>query len=150
MTIAFIIPFKNFELLEYLFAHIGKIRKLKCYLTYNIFKDVKDEIEKNKIIDNLDWVNENEYMDKIFEIIQSDEFADNNYLEYFFPFNNYLDLEKLKYESKINVLGNFPIVRKHGCYSIKNEYLLSKLDNNKEKEIFLKYFDIYNNNGKKN
>ena len=67
-------------------------------------------------------------------------------MEYFFPFNDYLDFKKLKYEDKINVLQNLPIIIKYGCYSIKNEYLLSHLDNNKEREIFLKYFDIYNNN----
>ena len=67
-------------------------------------------------------------------------------MEYFFPFNDYSGFEKLNYEEKMNVLQNFPIIRKFGCYSIKNEYLLSKLDFIKEKEIFLKYFDIYNNN----
>ena len=49
-------------------------------------------------------------------------FADNNYLEYFFPFNKYFDFEELKNEDKINILQNFPVIRKYGCYSIKNEF----------------------------
>ena len=55
----------------------------------------------------------------------------------------------MEYENKVKYLNNFPIIETYKQQSLKKEYILDKIGFKKEKEIFLKYLEIYKEKRKK-
>ena len=138
LYIRFLLPFKNYNILNYLYDNLGKIRKLECELQYNTIKNI---IEKNDEINEEEIKNYNsEYINKINNIFKSKKLE---YIETLFVFprsDDYDVFKNLKYHDKNEFLKNFPNIETYGYINLESQYLYSKIDFSKEKYFLSKYF----------
>ena len=138
LYIRFLLPFKNYNILNYLYDNLGKIRKLECELQYNTIKNI---IEKNDEISEEEIKNYNsEYINKINNIFKPKKLE---YIETLFVFptsDDYDVFKNLKYHDKNEFLKNFPNIETYGYINLESQYLYSKIDFSKEKYFLSKYF----------
>jgi len=141
------------EFLRILLGNTGNIRELDFWLCFNLFRKVKDEKLKDKIIDSYVNILE-EFGEKLSEEIKRNidltDFKKNHFENFnFYPPYEDTNYNSLEYENKVKYLNNFPIIETYKQQSLKKEYILDKIDFKKEKEIFLKYLEIYKEKSKK-
>ena len=143
LFISFLLPFKNYDIVKYLYENIGKIRGIESELHFNIMKN--NYIKKNSEINAKSLKNfEKEYIIQINNIIKNKK-SEMNFIEklYVLPTDDdYEDFKKMKYNEKIQFLKNFPILESYGTISMEGLYLSDKIDFIKEKKLFLDYFGI--------
>ena len=146
LFISFLLPFHNYDSINYLYENIGKVRGIECEIHFNIIKNnyVKEKSDINaKALTNF----ENEYMKQIKNIMKNKN--EMNFIEdlYVLPkYEDYEDFRKLDYDEKISILENFPIIQIYGTISMEDQYLCKKINFSKEKELFLNYFGINKKN----
>ena len=137
----------NKEFLKILLGNIGNLREIDFSLCFNLFRKVKDERLRDKICHNyvniLDEFGE-EFFKEIRKNIDLSDFKKNHIENFnFYPPYKDANYNSLNYENKIKYLKNFPIIDTYKYQSLKGEFIMNKIDFKKEKEIFLKYLDIY-------
>lgn len=114
LFISFLLPFHNYDSINYLYENIGKIRGLECEMHFNIIKNnyVKEKSDINaKALINF----ENEYMKIIKNIMKKKN--EMNFIEdlYVLPkYEDYEEFRKMNYDEKINILKNFPSIQIYG------------------------------------
>ena len=142
LFISFLLPFKNYNILNYLYGNIKHVRKLECELHFNVNEE-KTEDQNIKIKEKLK-ICEEEYINQIDSIFKSEK-NKNNYFEelYILPRDDdYENFRKLKYDEKIKFLENFPIIEKYGNIFLEKQFLYNKYDFKNEERLLKKYFGI--------
>ena len=142
LFISLLLPFKNYNILNYLYGNIKHVRKLECELHFNVNEE-KTEDQNIKIKEKLK-ICEEEYINQIDSILKSEKMK-NNYFEelYILPRDDdYENFRKLKYDEKIKFLENFPIIEKYGNIFLEKQFLYNKFDFKNEERLLKKYFGI--------
>ena len=142
LFISFLLPFKNYNILNYLYDNIKHVRKLECELHFNV-NEKKNEEQNIEVKEKLK-ICENEYINQIDNIIKSEKIK-NNYFEEFYILpkdDDYENFRQLKYDKKIKFLEKFPIIQKYGNIFLEKQFLYNKLDFKKEEKLLKIYFSI--------
>jgi len=137
----------NKEFLKILLGNTGNLREINFWLSFNLFRKVKDEKLRDIICDNYENISDvfgEEFFKEIRKNIELSDFKKNHIENFnFYPPYKDTNYNSLNYENKIEYLNNFPLIEKYKQQSLKEEYIMNKIDFKQEKEIFLKYLDIY-------
>ena len=143
LFISFLLPFHNYDIINYLYDNISKIRKIECEIHFNIIK--KNYVKENSIINAKNLKNiENEYINRINNIINEKK-MEKNFVENLFVLpgiEDYENFRKMKYDEKIQILKYLPIIEYYGRISLEEQYLYDRLDLPNEKKLFNDYFAI--------
>ena len=143
LFISFLLPFHSYDIINYLYENIGKIRTIECEIHFNIIE--KNFVKENSIINVTNLKNiEIEYINKINNII-NDKKRQKNFIENLFVLPNNEDYEnfrKKKYNEKIQILKNLPIIEYYGLISLEGQYLCDMIDLQNEKKLLNDYFGI--------
>ena len=142
LFISFLLPFKNYNIINYLFDNIKHVRKLECELHFN-FNEHKNEEKSIEIKEKLK-ICENEYKEQIDNIIKSEKIK-NNYFEEFYILpkdDDYENFRQLKYDERMKFLEKFEIIQKYGNISLEKHFLYNKFDFKEEEMLLKQYFDI--------
>lgn len=146
LSIVFLLPFKNYNIIKTLIDNIKKIQKIKCRLFLNINGKVENIDKTLELKSKTEKNSEKKYF-KEFNKIINEKKIEFNYLKKFDIFSYkkefYKEFQNMNYFGKINFLEKFPIIEKYGCFSLEKECMSDLIDIYKEKELFLENFDIY-------
>ena len=145
LFISFLLPFHNYDIINYLYDNIGKIRAIESEINFNIMR--KKYIKKDSIVTinakNLTKI-ENEYMERI-NYIMNEKKREKNFIEKFYvlPYDkDYDTFRKMKYDEKMQFLKYFPLIEYYGQISLEGQYLCDKIDLANEKTLLMDYFGI--------